>query len=144
MATKLLEPPEEAIMVGYALMRGHQALQGTTVIGKDGARVIPPHMSDYYILEAARCLPLALTAVNKILKDAGKTELFHHAIGGAEDLIGAAYEATVNRVVPYPTRYRCGGQMKLAHDLVSTLMADNGFRPITDRDFAKYGDGGGR
>ena len=132
----LLEPPESAIMTGYAMMRAHQSLQGT-----NDRR---PEESDYYILQAIHCLPEALEDVNKVLKKAGKDEIFHHETGPAEDMLGKAFEMTVNVAAPYSVRYTAGGKVKTAHKYVSDLMATLGFREITDRDFARLGGGGGR
>lgn len=116
----LLDPPPEAIMVGYMLMKARRYVFDEKVIERDGEKYTVAE----YLWDAHQC---AREAAPKVAEQSGMYYM------QPEPGLRMIMEAMA-------------GMHKIgeAHDFFRKMMADLGYRPITDRDFAALGAGGGR
>lgn len=115
------EPPPEAIQCGYYLMKAREYILKEKVIpNKDGNK--------YTVMEYLWWAHQRAVAAGPILAE--EADMYYMQTEAGQTLICEAM-AGVHKI----------GE---AHDNFRKLMDSLGYRPITNRDFATYGSGGGR
>ena len=119
-----LEPPREAIMAGYNMMKARQAAAN----GR--------YWEDY-LSTAIECAELAQP---KIVE---QTDAFYMQFSRGFRLLWEAW-ADLDERASYYRQRAAAEKIGEAHEYFRRLMKRLGYRTITDRDFAQFGSGGGR
>lgn len=129
------EPSIEAIQGGYwitqarLLLGGHEKYHLTS----DEHAYVFVMMGLRYI-ERAIDLAVKETGMYRMQPGAAMTKLY----SAAEEL------KKTDGPIPFLQRRRILGEIAAGHDILRKLMAEQGYRAITNEDFETYGDGGGR